>query len=156
MTPLPENVRPATLKEALAVIERLLAIIAEQEARIAGLQTQITALQAQVAALTERLGQTSQNSSRPPSADPPTVERPLKPPSGRRPGAQPGHAAQYRALVPVEEVAAVVPVKPRQCRGCGARLGGSDPAPRRHQVTELPPVRPTITEYQVHTLTCQR
>lgn len=153
---MPENLRPATLKEALAVIEQLLGIIAEQEARIAELQTQITALQAQVGALTERLGQSSQNSSRPPSTDPPTVERPSKPPSGRRPGAQPGHGAQYRALVPVEEVAAVVPVKPSQCRGCGARLRGSDPAPRRHQVTELPPVRPTITEYQVHTLTCPR
>ncbi len=155
--------RPATRKEALAIIERLLATIAEQQARITALeariaqqQAEITALRAQVAALTERLGQSSQNSSRPPSTDPPTVERPAKPPSGRRPGAQPGHAARYRALVPVEEVAAVVPVKPSQCRGCGARLRGSDPAPWRHQVTELPPVRPTITEYQVHTLTCPR
>lgn len=131
------------------MIERLLAIIAEQQARIAELE-------AQVAALTERLGQSSQNSSRPPSTDPPTVERPSKPPSGRRPGAQPGHAAQYRPLVPAEQVDAVVPVKPSQCRGCGARLRGSDPAPRRHQVTELPLVRPTITEYHMHTLTCPR
>jgi transposase len=33
-------------------------------------------------------------------------------------------------------------------------LHGSDPAPRRHQVTELPRVRPQVTEYQVHTLSC--
>jgi transposase len=33
-------------------------------------------------------------------------------------------------------------------------LHGSDPAPRRHQVTELPRVRPHVTEYQVHTLSC--
>jgi transposase len=33
---------------------------------------------------------------------------------------------------------------------------GTDPAPRRQQVTELPVVRPTITEYQWHTLTCAR
>lgn len=155
--------RPATRKEALAVIERLRATIAEQQARITELearvaqqQAEITALRAQVAALTERLGQNSQTSSRPPSTDPPTVVRAPKLPSGRRPGAQPGHAAQYRALVPVEQVEAVVPVKPSQCRGCGARLRGTDPAPRRHQVTELPPVRPTITEYQLHTLTCAR
>lgn len=61
-------------------------------------------------------------------------------------------------LVPEGEVDAVVPVKPRQCRRCGARLRGSDPTLRRHQVTEVPPVRPTITdtitEYQLHTLAC--
>lgn len=157
----PFGVRPRSLDEAVAIIERLLGTIADQQERITALETriaeqraEITALRAQVAALTERLGQSSQNSSRPPSTDPPSAERPRPPASGRRPGAQPGHAAQARALVPVAAVDAVVPVKPRQCRRCGAGLRGSDPTPRRHQVTELPPVRPTITEYQVHTLTC--
>jgi len=56
---LPTNLRPATLAEALAVIERLLAIIVEEQARIAELEGQVTAVQAQVTALTERLGQTS-------------------------------------------------------------------------------------------------
>jgi transposase len=155
------GVRPRSLDEALAIIERLLATIAAQQERITALEAriveqrvEITALRAQVAALTERLEQTSQNSSRPPSTDPPRVERPRRPASGRRPGAQPGHAAQARGLVPEGEVDAVVPVKPRQCRRCGARLRGSDPTPRRHQVTEVPPVRPTITEYQLHTLAC--
>lgn len=153
--------RPGNVDEAVAIIERLLHTIADQQERITALETrlaeqraEITALRAQVAALTERLGQSSQNSSRPPSTDPPSTERPRPPASGRRPGAQPGHAAQARALVPVAAVDAVVPVKPRQCRRCGAGLRGSDPTPRRHQVTELPPVRPTITEYQMHTLTC--
>lgn len=153
--------RPRSLEEAVAIIERLLTVIAEQQERITTLETrvaeqraEITALRAQVTALTERLEQSSQNSSRPPSTDPPNIERPRPPGSGRRPGAQPGHTAQARALVPVAEVDAVVPVKPRQCGRCGAGLHGSDPRPRRHQVTDLPPVRPTITEYHLHTLTC--
>jgi transposase len=149
------------MPEAVAIIERLLTTIGNQQDRITALETrsaeqraEITALRAQVVALTERLEQSSQNSSRPPSTDPPSVERSPKSSSGRRPGAQPGHAAQARGLVPVEQVDVVVPVKPPQCRGCGARLRGSESTPRRHQVTELPPVRPTITEYQLHTLTC--
>jgi transposase len=121
------------------------------------LMAEITALKAKVAALEELLRQSSQNSSRPPSTDPPTVARsPARPPSGRRPGAQPGHEAHARALVPEAEVDQVIPQRPTQCRGCGAALRGSDPAPRRQQVLELPVVRPTISEYQWHTLTCGR
>jgi transposase len=131
------------LEEALDVIARLLQRIADLEAK--------------VAALEERLRQSSQNSSRPPSTDPPTIGRPpARPPSGRRPGAQPGHDAQARALVPVDQVDHVIPLRATHCRGCGAIVRGSDPAPRRQQVVELPIVRPTITEYQWHTLTCAR
>jgi hypothetical protein len=54
----------------------------------------------------------------------------------------------------VEEVDEVIVYKPIQCEQCGALLLGADPAPYRHQVTELPIVKPTVTEYQVHELTC--
>lgn len=124
---------------------------------IARLLQRIADLEAKVVALEERLRQSSQNSSRPPSTDPPTIVRPpARPPSGRRPGAQPGHDAQARALVPVAQVDHVIPLRATHCRGCGAVVRGSDPAPRRQQVVELPSVRPTITEYQWHTLTCPR
>jgi transposase len=33
---------------------------------------------------------------------------------------------------------------------------GTDPTPLRHQVAELPIVRPDIVEYQLHHLTCPR
>ena len=35
-------------------------------------------------------------------------------------------------------------------------LSGTDPTPLRHQVAELPVVRPDIVEYQLHRLTCPR
>lgn len=143
------------MEEALGVIARLLRIIAEQQAQIAEQQAQIVALQARVAELEARLGQNSQNSSRPPSSDAPGVSRSAKrAPSGRKPGGQPGHEGHQRLLLPTAEVDMIVPVKPRRCRGCGARLQGSDAEPRRHQVTELPRVRPHVTEYQLHTLSC--
>ena len=46
------------------------------------------------------------------------------------------------------------PLKPSECRRCGAKLSGSDPEPLRHQVWELPEIKPLVTEYQRHRLTC--
>lgn len=118
----------------------------------------ISALLAQarrIAALEARFGQTSQTSSRPPSSDPPGTPRRHRPPSGRRPGGQPGHPGHSRPLLPVDQVQAVVPIKPTRCHRCGRRLRGTDPAPRRHQVTEVPPLSPVVTEYQLHTLPCR-
>jgi transposase len=57
-------------------------------------------------------------------------------------------------LLPAEQVDTLVPVKPRRCRRCAAPLHGMDATPGRHQVTELPPLQPHVTEYQLHTLAC--
>jgi transposase len=119
-------------------------------------ERRITQLEAEVRELTARLNQNSQNSSKPPSSDGPHVKRkPPKPPSGQKPGGQPGHTPHQRVLVPVEQVDKVIPCKPHQCRRCGELLTGNDPEPWRHQVVELPLVRPHITEYQRHRLRCR-
>jgi transposase len=104
--------------------------------------------------LQEQLTQTSRNSSRPPSSDPPQSPRPPRPRSQRRRGGQPGHRGQTRTLVPVDEVDEVVVLKPEQCSGCQAPLSGDDASPFRHQVIEIPPLKPVITEYQWHQLVC--
>src|SRR5947209_15380169 len=118
------------------------------------LQREVAALRQQVADLTARLGQNSQNSSRPPSSDAPAVKRPPpQEPSGRKRGGQPGHELHGRALLPAD---ATIPRKPTACRRCGEALGGSDPQPLRHQVIELPPIKPQVTEYQLHRLVCPR
>jgi transposase len=132
------------------------AYIRALEARVVALETTVRDLEATVQQLQEQVQQTSRTSSRPPSSDPPQAvgQRPSRVPSGRRPGGQPGHEGQTRALLPVEEVDVVIPVKPERCPRCQHALQGEDPQPQRHQVTEIPPVKPVVTEYQLHRLVC--
>ena len=126
------------------------------EVRVTALEAIVQRLEATVQDLTERLQQDSRTSSRPPSSDPPqaTVKRPRRERTGRRPGGQPGHQGHTRGWVPIEEVGVVVPVKPECCRRCQERLQGEEAQPQRHQVWEIPPVKPVVTEYQLHQLVC--
>jgi transposase len=126
----------------------------EAQAYIGELEARVATLEAMVHTLQEQLNQTSRNSSRPPSSDPPQSQRPCRPRGKRRRGGQPGHPGHTRTLVPVEEVDEVVVLKPDQCSGCHAPLLGDDPSPFRHQVIEIPPIKPVITEYQWHQLVC--
>ena len=130
------------------------AYIRALEARIVPLEAIVHTLQEQVRTLQEQLNQTSRNSSRPPSSDSPQSQRPRRPRGQRRRGGQPGHPGHTRSLVPVEAVDEVVVLKPEQCQGCHAPLLGDDASPFRHQVIEMPPIKPVITEYQWHQLVC--
>ena len=104
-----------------------------------------------VAQLEARLNQTSRNSSKPPSSDPPSARpRPAKEPTGRKSGGQPGHEGHGRKLKPESEVDQIIDVRPEHCGQCGALLWGDDPAPERHQVTEVPRITPVVTEYRRH------
>lgn len=116
---------------------------------------QIERLTARIAELEAKLGKDSTNSSKPPSTEHPHAKpiRP-KPKSKRSHGGQPGHAKHERTLVPIEDCTAVIPCVPDTCRNCGAALTGADPEPIRHQVWELPEIKPLITEYQRHRLVC--
>jgi transposase len=130
------------------------AYIRALEARVETLTSLVHAFQEQVDTLQEQLHQTSRNSSRPPSSDPPQHQRPHRPRGQRRRGGQPGHPGSTRTLIPVEAVDEVVVLKPAQCVHCQAPLSGDDPQPWRHQVIEIPPIQPVVTEYQWHQLAC--
>ena len=143
----PYEVWERTPSEAQAYIRAL-------EARVEALEAMLQALQEHNRALQEQLNQTSWNSSRPPSSDPPQHARPHRPRSKRRRGGQPGHPGHTRTLIPAEEVDEVVVLKPEECTHCHAPLRGDDPTPWRHQVIEIPPIKPVVTEYQWHQLVC--
>jgi transposase len=116
---------------------------------------QIVLLTARVAELEAKLGKNPTNSSKPPSSTHPHAKPPQsKPKSPRRPGGQPGHEKHERALIPTEQCQEVVPCLPTECRRCGQALSGVDPDPLRHQVWELPEIKPDVTEYQQHRLVC--
>jgi transposase len=147
---LPADIWERIPPEAQAYIRSLearLTAFEAQEARLAVLQEQVRTLE-------ERRHQNSRHSSRPPSSDPPQSQRRKRPRSGRRRGGQPGHRGQTRTLIPVEEVHEGVPIKAEQCAGCHAPLWGDDPQPFRHQVIEIPPIEPVVSEYQWHQLVC--
>jgi len=141
------DARDKRIADLEATVERLIA-------EVQSLRSELAKAHARIAELEEQLGQTSRNSSKPPSSDPPTVTRPPKPPSGRSRGAQTGHKGHKRALFPEDKVANVVDRRPSRCERCQRRLTGDDPAPRRHQVAELPPIEPVVSEYRLHSLQC--
>ena len=117
---------------------------------------QIRALREEVAHLREQMARNSRNSSQPPSSDGLGTPAVRQKPKGGKQGGQKGHTGHGRDLLPIEQVDEVVSHQPAVCTGCGAVLEGEDRQPYRYQVTELPPVKPHVTEHQVHRLTCRR
>lgn len=118
-------------------------------------QALIRLLLAKIAELEGRLNKSPRNSSRPPSTEHPHAKpAPPKRERGKKPGGQPGHPKHARALIPSDQCEAVVAIKPENCRGCGEHLSGTDTHPLRHQVWEIPEIKPLVTEYQLHRLTC--
>jgi transposase len=116
-------------------------------------------LEARVAELEQRLNRNSQNSSLPPSQDPPSAPpRPRRPGSGRGRGGQPGHEGKHRPLLPLERIDEVVDHWPARCARCCHRFGEGErvdaAAPQRHQVAELPPIAVRMSEHRLHRVRC--
>lgn len=119
----------------------------------------------QIADLERQLGLRNRNSttsSKPPSSDGLAGEQrergSHRKKSCRKRGGQPGHPGHWRKPVPDERVDKVVEVLPEQCAHCEKPLPPDGKAGRgpvlRHQVTELPPVRPQVTEYRCPSISC--
>lgn len=124
------------------------------QAYIRFLEARVGQLEARLADLEARLGQDSSNSSRPPSSDPPSAKpAPPTTPSGKAKGGQPGHPKRTRPELPPDTV---IELRADTCDRCAHPLAGDDPQPLRHQVIELPPIRPHVTEYRRHRLGCPR
>jgi transposase len=139
----PESVQLALLS--------LLDIVRAQSGRLRELETLVRELQAKVS-------QTSGNSSKPPSSDPPSAPpRPPRPARGRKAGGQVGHEGHQRPLVAPDQVHDPIELQPQQCPTCQTALPTHlpDVAPLcRTQVWELPPIEPIIREYRQHTVCC--
>ena len=142
--------------------------IADAEKQIADAEKQIADAEKQIADLERQLAlrkRNSTNSSKPPSSDGLAGEqrpRGRKHKGKRKPGGQPGHTGHHRPLLPTAEVNAVEERLPKQCEHCGGKLPQkpgqvtTEGEPRRHQVTEVPPVKAHVTEYQFPNVVCGR
>ena len=122
-------------------------------------------LREQITELKERLNQNSTNSSKPPSSDTPGTRgekdkpkrRAGKKKKKRKRGGQPGHPGKHRALIPSEQANHHIDYYPEECEQCWSPLEAKpDPDPQRYQVTELPEVKPQVTEFRAHGVTCPR
>jgi transposase len=125
--------------------------IAQLEARVAELEELVRKQAAKIERLEHRLRQNSSNSHRPPSTDAPgTPPRASPPPSGRKPGGQPGHPPSNRELFCKEEIDEKITVGPKRCRKCHRSFGPSGGKNRRaidfHQVVEIPAVSARVIE----------
>jgi len=154
------NNQPPFTDEMLAELDPaarrfLRTIIDYHETCVEQYEARLKKYEQRIAELERQLGQNPSNSSLPPSSQHPHEKPTPKPKkSKRKQGGQPGHTKHERALVPPEQVSETISLRPPNCRRCGESLAGTDPDPLRHQVWELPPIEPIITEYQRHRLTC--
>lgn len=141
---------------SIEITDELIATFSpEAQAVIRMLMAENAKLRQRIDELEAKLNKNSKNSSKPPSAGHPHAKAgPPKKKSKRKRGGQPGHDRYQRELVPVETCDAVITRKPTACRGCGKKLRGSDKAPLRKQIHDVE-IRPVVTEYQLHRLTCR-
>jgi transposase len=129
--------RPASLDEAEQVIDALWRLL--QDCR-------------------ERLELNSGNSSLPPSQDRlagKAKHRHLRKPSGKPRGAQTGHIAHTRDLVPETEVDRIERHFPDARCECGGEICIDSSPTARHQVFDLPQIAYSVTEHQRFGGTCR-
>lgn len=130
------------------------ATIAALRRELAEARAMLAELRATVAELKARLGRDSSNSDKPPSTDNPQSRRPREKKrrgTGRKPGGQTGHEGHQRQLLPEQKVDEVKAVLPRGCSRCGGPVEARQEGPpaHRHQVWEVPEVKPHVTEWRL-------
>ena len=117
---------------------------------------QIAELAVRLERLERRLGQSSRNSSLPPSSDRGQAsKRPPRRRSERKQGGQSGHQGHSRGVV--ENPDETISVRPERCRKCGRELIGDERVvgrPVRHQVIDLPDTVVVTTEHQLLKVCC--
>ena len=122
------------------------------KAFVLSLFERIDRLDEQVAQLEQHSGKpTPRNSSVPPGTEHPHARpnRKSSPGKKRKPGGQKGHERHARQLIPSDECRSVTSRHPTACRRCGGSLQEDDSEPQRHQVWDLPEIKPIVDEYRL-------
>src|SRR5918997_2606995 len=114
------------------------------------LSAELGAARVRISELEARLGQSSRNSSKPPSSDGLAKPAPksLRKRSARKPGGQAGHPGS--TLAPVAVPDEVITHEPGCCQGCGDDLSGAHEVGwERRQVFDIPPISVRVIEHQL-------
>jgi transposase len=132
--------------------------IAELEAQVARLLAEVAALKLQLSAFQDRIDDLSKKQKPRADAKPEQPAAPDRKPTGRKPGAQPGHPPHLKRLLPRERVKETLQYVPKACAHCAAPLPNepqpTDPEPKRHQVIEVPEAAAYAIEHQALGRTC--
>lgn len=141
--PTHEQMESTSHAELVVLVHQLIALVSQQQLEIQRLQAEVTRL--------SQSAPSSRNSSLPPSRD--QKKNRSNPKDGKKHGPPFGHQRVVRALVdnPDRIISAAV----KTCSHCQTSLLGVAPDEIiRHQVTELPLVKPILIETRQHRVIC--
>ena len=129
--------------------------IMDKDAYIKHLEEENAILKKRIEELERLLGMNSRNSSKPPSLDPPGMSVVLPKRRRKKRGARKGHEPHLRELLPQELVKKHFHLKPDVCTCGGTNLEETSEEPLRHQVVDIPPIEPQVTEYVQYIYRCK-
>jgi transposase len=134
-------------------------ILCQLTKQVIQLEQENQQLRSRVSDLEERLNRNSKNSSKPPSKD---EHQAKSDPQGSSKSKQERASASsakgqshQKQLYPPSACQAIYEQIPTVCSSCGRPLSGEDSHPHRHQIVEMPPVLPEVSEYRLHRLRCE-
>ena len=142
--------RKISLADWDATPESIKLVIEDLQGIVAGLSQRISALE-------EKINKNSKNSSIPPSKNgfggAPKQEQNKQ--DKKTPKQRTKNIKSEKKLYPPDECKVIHEEKPSSCSACGEQLQGSDLEPYRHQIIEMPIIRPEVVEYRLHELDCE-
>lgn len=129
--------------------------IKQLENKIVELEKRIETLEKHIEKLERLLDMNSKNSSKPPSSDPPGMLTTLPKQRRKKRGARNGHQPHLRAFLPQEFVKKHIHLKPEVCTCGSTNLKDTSQPPLRHQIVDIPPIKPEAIEYIQHISQCE-
>ena len=127
----------------------------DKDAYIKQLEEENAQLKKRIEELERLIGMNSKNSSMPPSSDPPGMSAELPKHRRKKRGARNGHQPHLKAFLPQEFVKEHIHLKPDVCTCGSTNLKDTDQEPLRHQVVDIPPIKPEVIEYVQHICQCR-
>jgi len=129
--------------------------IKQLEEENAQLKQCVEKLGKRVEELERLLGMNSMNSSKPPSSDPPGMPAVLTRHRRKKRGARNGHQPHLKELLPQEFVKIHIHLKAEVCTCGSTNLKETGQEPLRHQIVDIPPIEPHVTEYVQYISECK-
>jgi transposase len=127
----------------------------DKDAYIKQLEEENARLKKRIEELERLLGMNSRNSSKPPSSDPPGISGVSPKQRRKKRGAKNGHQPHLTELLPPEKVTYRIELDPEVCPCGGTDFEKTSEEPLHHQIVDILPIEPEVTEYIQHICRCK-